>query len=112
MHWVAPHAVMAGQVCTFVGTHAAYIQAAERRGEELAHKPRITVSTIHGAKGGEAQNVVLYTDCSYAALREAEKDTAGSNDLHRTFYVGITRAKENLFLVEPESSREAYQFCH
>ena len=30
----------------------------------------------------------------------------------RTFYVGITRAKENLFLVEPESSREAYQFCH
>ena len=90
----------------------AYIQAAERRGEELAHKPRITVSTIHGAKGGEARNVVLYTDCSFAALREADKDTAGSNDLHRTFYVGITRTKENLFLVEPESSREAYQFCH
>lgn len=30
MHWVVPHAVMAGQVCTFVGTHAAYLQAADR----------------------------------------------------------------------------------
>ena len=87
-----------------------YLQAAERRGEELSQKPRITVSTIHGAKGGEARNVVLYTDCSYAALREAARDVAGSNDLHRTFYVGVTRTKENLFLVAPESSKEAYSF--
>jgi len=87
-----------------------YLQAAERRGEDLSQKPRITVSTIHGAKGGEARNVVLYTDCSYAALREAARDVAGSNDLHRTFYVGVTRTKENLFLVAPESSKEAYSF--
>lgn len=42
----------------------AYITAMLRRGEKFNGIPRITASTIHGSKGGEADNVVLFTDLS------------------------------------------------
>ena len=31
-----------------------------KNGEKLNEAPRITLSTIHGAKGGEAENVVAH----------------------------------------------------
>ena len=77
----------------------AYITALLRRGEKFNGVPRITVSTIHGSKGGEADNVVLFTDLSPAAdstMRIAR------DDVHRIFYVGVTRTRQNLYLVEPE----------
>jgi superfamily I DNA/RNA helicase len=43
-------------------TDRAYVTALLRRGEKFNASPRITVSTIHGSKGGEADNVVLLTD--------------------------------------------------
>ena len=86
-----------------------YLSAIENRGQTFEGKPRVTLSTIHGAKGGEAQNVILYTDLSYASTREANNSQAGYDDLHRTFYVGITRAMDRLFLVHPRSQKEAYR---
>jgi len=83
----------------------AYIIAMLRRGERFNGEPRITVSTIHGAKGGEADNVVLFTDLSPAA---EEQMTITPDDTHRVFYVGVTRAKENLFIVEPEDFTRSY----
>ena len=41
-----------------------YIRKMRANGEELNKPPRILLSTIHGVKGGEAQNVVLLTDLS------------------------------------------------
>ena len=35
-----------------------------RRGEKITKEPRIKLSTIHAAKGGEAENVILRTDIS------------------------------------------------
>ena len=67
----------------------AYIIAMLRRGERFNGEPRITVSTIHGAKGGEADNVVLFTDLSPAA---EEQMNINPDDTHRVFYVGVTRA--------------------
>lgn len=89
--------------------HRVYLSAIENRGQTFEGKPRVTLSTIHGAKGGEAQNVILYTDLSYASTREANNSQAGYDDLHRTFYVGITRAMDRLFLVHPRSQKEAYR---
>ena len=86
-------------------TDRAYIIAMLRRGEKFNAPPRITVSTIHGSKGGEADNVVLFTGVSPAAAKAAE---TSPDDLHRVFYVGITRTKQNLFLVEPQDSTQAY----
>ena len=88
--------------------HRVYLRAVENRGENISERPRITLSTIHGAKGGEADNVVLYTDISYASVRESGASEAGNNDLHRTFYVGVTRTKRQLFLMSPQSVKESY----
>lgn len=79
-----------------------YIRALLRSGEKFNSKPRIRLSTIHGTKGGEADNVVLFTDLSPAALEQI------GDDLHRLFYVGVTRTKQNLFIVEPEDVTRSY----
>jgi ATP-dependent exoDNAse (exonuclease V) beta subunit len=34
-------------------------------------------------------------------------DEAG-DDLHRVFYVGVTRTRQNLFIVEPEDATRSY----
>lgn len=83
----------------------AYITSLLRRGEKFNAIPRINLSTIHGSKGGEADNVVLYTDLSPAAQKAAD---VSPDDLHRVFYVGVTRTKNNLFLIEPQDSERSY----
>ena len=37
-----------------------YMRAMLDNGDTVSRDPRIKVSTIHGAKGGEAHNVILY----------------------------------------------------
>jgi len=82
----------------------AYIVALLRRGEKFNADARIRLSTIHGSKGGEADNVVLFSDLSNAALH-------GNQDaLHRVFYVGATRAKENLYIIDPDNFSRSYDF--
>jgi DNA helicase-2/ATP-dependent DNA helicase PcrA len=83
----------------------AYITAALRRGEKFNAVPRITISTIHGSKGGEADNVILFTDISTAADKARSLDP---DDMHRVFYVGVTRARENLYIVDPENLNRCY----
>lgn len=86
-------------------TERAYLTAILRRGEKITTEPRIKLSTIHGAKGGEADNVVVLTDLTYAAVTHGEKYP---DDLHRVFYVAVTRTRQNLFLVEPENNDRCY----
>ena len=50
-----------------------YIRRMRENGEKLNSKPRITLSTIHGVKGGEQDNVVLLTDLSRNTQRNYEK---------------------------------------
>lgn len=77
-----------------------YFIACRRRGEKLLGEPRIRVSTIHGAKGGEANNVALFTDISVRTSQSAERFP---DDEVRVFYVGATRAIENLYVVQPQT---------
>ena len=79
-----------------------YIRAMLRRGEKITKQPRIRLSTIHAAKGGEATNVVLLTDITNRVYKNYQKNP---DDENRVFYVGMTRAKENLFLIEPKTTR-------
>ena len=83
----------------------AYITKLLRKGEKFNAEPRISVSTIHGSKGGEAENVVLFTDLSPAADAEMR---INPNDTHRTFYVGVTRTKQNLYIVEADDATRSY----
>lgn len=69
-----------------------------RRGESLTKPPRITISTIHGSKGGEADHVVLLSDMAYNTW---ESSNMNSDSEHRVWYVGATRAKESLNIIMP-----------
>ena len=79
-----------------------YIRAMLRRGEKITQEPRIRISTIHAAKGGEATNVILLTDISSRVFKSYQQNP---DDESRVFYVGLTRAKENLFLIEPQTQK-------
>ena len=79
---------------------AQYYLTAIDRGETFTTEPRIKISTIHGAKGGEATNVVIQTDMAWRTWTEFEKCP---DDEHRVWYVGVTRAKERLVIVSPQT---------
>ena len=75
----------------------------KRNKKELSQEPRIKLSTIHGAKGGEADHVMLLTDLS----RKADDSFLRNRDSERrVFYVGATRAKKSLHIIRSNSSRE------
>ena len=76
-----------------------YISSVRRMGESiLTGTPRIKISTIHKAKGGEADNVALLLDSSRACANSEDQDAEV-----RTFYVGLTRAKKSLHIIEPQT---------
>jgi superfamily I DNA/RNA helicase len=72
-----------------------YIRALERRGEDVTQEPRIKVGTIHSNKGGEDDNVAVDLGSTRAAM-----DSPYPDDEHRVFYVGLTRAKHNLHVIQ------------
>jgi DNA helicase-2/ATP-dependent DNA helicase PcrA len=76
-----------------------------KNGEKLNAKPRIELSTIHAAKGGEADNVLLLTDLTQTTMNTYERNP---DDENRLFYVGATRTKENLHIVEPKKQSKGY----
>lgn len=75
-----------------------YFIAARRSGETFIGEPRIRISTIHGAKGAEADNVVVLTDLAPRTYYESMENL---DDELRVFYVAVTRAKFNLHLIQP-----------
>lgn len=77
-----------------------YFIAVRKRGEKLLRGGRIRCSTIHSAKGAEADNVVLTTDLS---LRTYNNMESNFDDECRVFYVGVTRAKKTLNLIIPQT---------
>lgn len=79
-----------------------YIQACLRSGERLSQSPRIRLSTIHSAKGGEAAEVVLIPDM---ATRTWAEQLANPADEARVWYVAATRARETLTIVRPTTDR-------
>ena len=82
-----------------------YIRNMRANGETLNRNPRITMSTIHGAKGGEADKVLLMQDITNAALETFSYDP---DELHRLFYTGATRAKRELHVLDPRDFNRAY----
>jgi DNA helicase-2/ATP-dependent DNA helicase PcrA len=82
-----------------------YIKACLRKGESLTKIPRIRISTIHSAKGAQATNVMLLTDTMRRPYSMWRKSTHYDDDEARVFYVGLTRATENLHLVHPMFSQ-------
>jgi DNA helicase-2/ATP-dependent DNA helicase PcrA len=85
----------------FPEQEVAYIRAVLERRHRLGQH-RVTLSTIHGSKGGEADHVVLLTEMAKRTHREMH---VWPEDEMRVWYVGVTRAKERLTLVESRNAR-------
>ena len=83
-----------------------YIRAALRRGQSLRGAPRIRLSTIHGAKGGEADHVLLLTDLSAQFSLQQELDP---DNVNRLLYVGITRTRKSLHIVYPQDVYKSFR---
>lgn len=75
--------------------------AMRARGERLLEPARVKISTIHGAKGGQADNVMLMTDVSLSAYETMSRDPDAET---RCFYVGLTRSLGDLFIMSPRSN--------
>ena len=84
-----------------------YLVAVLRRGAKLGSKPLIELSTIHGAKGGEADNVLLLTDLSPKFAKDYARN---ADDINRLLYVGVTRTKQALHIVMPKSIEKGFRF--
>ncbi len=79
-----------------------YIKLLLKNGDNLITDSKIELSTIHGAKGRECKNVILYIDFGTEdennfLSREADKDP---DKFHRLYFVGVTRARQNLYIMQ------------
>lgn len=83
-----------------------YLVSLLRRNTKLTGRVPIKLSTIHGAKGGEADNVLLMSDLSTRSAKEYDKN---SDDINRLLYVGITRAKQTLHIVLPKNELKGFR---
>ena len=83
-------------------TREYYLACLRRNKRALNDRPRVRITTIHGAKGLEAYRVLLLTDLNARILQGAELDPDAEQ---RVLYVGVTRAMEDLYLVEPKGGR-------
>lgn len=82
-----------------------YIVAMLRRGIRIADRPAIRLSTIHGAKGGEADNVLLITDLS---SKFAYEYAVNPDNINRILYVGITRTRKALHIIRPKNVQRGF----
>ena len=67
---------------------------------------RLTLSTIHSAKGLEWHTVfVIYMVDGYLPSTMSMGSPEELEEERRLLYVALTRAKENLYLIKPNNSR-------
>ena len=82
--------------------YASYIEkyGFDKLVEMSKQTPKVLVSTIHHVKGGEATNVALLLDATKKTKKNVYYDI---DEELRILYVGVTRAKKNLYLVDAKN---------
>ena len=85
---------------TSIGTlEREYIRKLRRNGESLTNPGRVVLSTIHQAKGGEADHVMVLPDISTRVVKNMDDEEA------RVWYVAASRSKEALFVCRPRTQK-------
>ena len=85
-----------------------YLRVLLANKERIDGTPRITISTIHSAKGGEATNVVLILNETTNTIKAASKSRAKRDEEYRVWYVAVTRSMQNLFLIKNNNKRKEF----
>jgi len=85
-----------------------YIRDMLQAGEELSQEARVKLSTIHSAKGGEADNVLLILDNTKMIREAIEKSPDKEDEENRIWYVGVTRTKQNLYIMAAKKEDKGY----
>ena len=85
-----------------------YIREMLRMGEKLSKDARVKLSTIHAAKGGEADNVLLILDNTKTIRESAEKSEDKADEENRVWYVGVTRTKQSLYIMSARKEDRGY----
>ncbi len=85
-----------------------YIREMLRQEEELNKNARVQLSTIHSAKGGEATNVLLILDNTKTIREATEKGQDKYDEEQRVWYVGVTRTKQNLYIMTAKREDRGY----
>lgn len=91
-------AIATGKWCGLVDRGEAWRAQAAKWGPDLASNSKIKVGTIHSVKGAEADNVVLLTTIG-RKVADGMEDAAQHDEECRIAYVGVTRARRNLYVV-------------
>ena len=91
--------IRSGEWCSLVDRGQEWRRHAERWGADLASNSRIRVGTIHSVKGMEADNVALLTTTSRRVEQSREDCQAQHDEECRVAYVGVTRARRNLYVI-------------
>jgi len=85
-----------------------YLRVLLANKEKINKTPRITISTIHSAKGSEATNVVLFLNETTNTMKAASKSRSKKNEEYRVWYVAVTRSMQNLFLIKNNNKRKEF----
>lgn len=80
-----------------------YVLSLERRGVDISARPRVKVSTFHAMKGGEDDNVAVFLGTTRSCTKSPYPE-----DETRAFYVGVTRARENLVIVQSDKKQRFF----
>ena len=86
-----------------------YIRNIISGGEKLYENARIWLSTIHAIKGGEEDNVILSLHQGSKVQKSIRLSVDKQDEEHRVWYVGITRAKNNLYKLKAKKKIKEYQ---
>ena len=78
-------------------------------GEKLEDKARIFMSTIHAIKGGEEDNVILSLHQGDKIQKSIKRSIDKRDEEERVWYVGITRARNNLYKLKSKIKRKEYR---
>ena len=85
-----------------------YVREMLRNGEKLSKEARLKLSTIHSAKGGEATNILLILDNTKTIREAVEKNFEKADEENRVWYVGVTRTKQNLYIMTAKKEDKGY----
>jgi superfamily I DNA/RNA helicase len=79
-----------------------FVQLLKNYGQKkLSADPDIVIDTIHSVKGGEANNVLIYSKTNYASTFD-RKNKDEKSDEKRVYYTAVTRARDTLHILSTD----------